>query len=169
MSEKNISLNQFGFSFQMKTITLLLTDVNFFQQIYDILEDDYFESEANEWIVKTIKDYFEKYRTLPTLEAMKVLLDDVSSDVLKMSVVDNLREAHKHIGDTDLEFVKEKVLDFCKNQTMKNAIISSVDLLENGNYDDIRKLVNDAMNAGTERNVGHEYVKHFEDRYSDTA
>ena len=45
---------------------------------------------------------------------------------------------------------------------MKNAIISSVDLLENGNYDDIRKLVNDAMNAGTERNVGHEYVKHFE-------
>ena len=169
MSEKNISLNQFGFSFQMKTITLLLTDVNFFQQIYDILEDDYFESEANEWIVKTIKDYFEKYRTLPTLEAMKVLLDDVSSDVLKMSVVDNLREAHKHIGDTDLDFVREKVLDFCKNQTMKNAIISSVDLLENGNYDDIRKLVNDAMNAGTERNVGHEYVKHFEDRYSDTA
>ena len=56
MSEKNISLNQFGFSFQMKTITLLLTDVNFFQQIYDILEDDYFENEANEWIVKTIKD-----------------------------------------------------------------------------------------------------------------
>ena len=154
MSEKNISLNQFGFSFQMKTITLLLTDVNFFQQIYDILEDDYFESEGNEWIVKTIKEYFEKYRTLPTLEAMKVLLDDVSSDVLKMSVVDNLREAHKHIGDSDLPFVKEKVLDFCKNQTMKSAIINSVDLLENGNYDDIRKIVNDAMNAGTERNVG---------------
>ena len=110
MSKKDITLNQFGFSFQMKTITLLLTDVNFFQQIYDILEDDYFESEANEWIVKTIKDYFEKYRTLPTLEAMKVLLDDVSSDVLKMSVVDNLREAHKHIGDTDLDFVSN---DFC--------------------------------------------------------
>ena len=92
----------------------------------------------------------------------KVKTNEVNNDVLKMGVVDNLREAHKHIGDTDLEFVKEKVLDFCKNQTMKNAIISSVDLLENGNYDDIRKLVNDAMNAGTERNVGHEYVKHFE-------
>ena len=61
MSKKDITLNQFGFSFQMKTITLLLTDVNFFQQIYDILEDDYFDSEANEWIGKNIKEYFEKY------------------------------------------------------------------------------------------------------------
>ena len=25
------------------------------------------------------------------------------------------------------------------------------------------------MNAGTERNIGHEYIEHIEERYSDTA
>ena len=30
-------------------------------------------------------------------------------------------------------------------------------------------LLDDALNAGTERNIGHEYIEHIEDRYSETA
>ena len=70
----------------------------------------------------------------------------------------------------DLEYIQDKALDFFKNQTLKNAIIQSVDILEaNGDYEQIKRLVDDALNAGTERNIGHEYIEHVEDRYSETA
>jgi replicative DNA helicase len=38
-----------------------------------------------------------------------------------------------------------------------------------GDFEQIKKLVDDALNAGTERNIGHEYIQHIEDRYSETA
>ena len=44
------------------------------------------------------------------LKELKILINDITNDVLKVSVVDNLRESYKHIGATDLPFVKEKIL-----------------------------------------------------------
>ena len=38
-----------------------------------------------------------------------------------------------------------------------------------GDFEQIKKLVDDALNAGTERNIGHEYIEHIEDRYSETT
>ena len=47
-------LSSYGYNFQVKVITALLTDKSFLQQISDILSAEYYESEANKWIVDTI-------------------------------------------------------------------------------------------------------------------
>ena len=53
---------------------------------------------------------------------------------------------------------------------MKGAILQSVEILETkGDYEQIKNIVDNAMKAGTERNVGHDYVKDFEERYSEMA
>ena len=65
--------------------------------------------------------------------------------------------------------MKEEFLTFCKNQKLKNAIISSVDLLKLGQYDSIKRTVDEAMKAGTERNLGHDYLEGLEERMSETA
>ena len=54
----------------------------------------------------------------------------------------------------DLDFIQDQTLNFFKNQTLKNAIIQSVDIMESkGDYEQIKRLVDDALNAGTERNI----------------
>ena len=50
MSDK---LSNFGYNFQIKIISSLLTDKAFLQQVSDILLPEFFESEANQWIVET--------------------------------------------------------------------------------------------------------------------
>jgi replicative DNA helicase len=50
---------------------------------------------------------------------------------------------------------------------MKNAIISSTDFLKLGEYDQIRRVVDDALKAGMERNLGHEYLIDIEKRMSE--
>ena len=43
--------SKFGTSFQLKIISALLSDRIFFKTVYDIIKPEYFDSEANEWIL----------------------------------------------------------------------------------------------------------------------
>jgi len=168
MSDKS-TLSQFGHVFQSKIISSLLSDKKFIQTISDILEPEYFDSDANKWLCKETRDYFFEYKTTPTLEVMKVKIDDMENEVLQVSVVENLKESWRNIEATDLKFVQEQTLEFCRNQVMKNAIMDSVDLIEVGQYDQIKKLVDNAMKAGSDRDLGHEYIIGIEERLTQSS
>jgi replicative DNA helicase len=106
---------------------------------------------------------------LPTLAVFKVKVDSIENDLLKQSVVEQLRLVYQKISDTDLKYIKEQFLEFCKNQKIKNAIMESVDHLKSGQYDKIKHVVDVAMKAGMERNIGHEYMVDIEKRMSQMA
>ena len=163
------TLTQFGTSFQSKIVASLMSDIKFIQTISDILEPDMFDSDSNKWLVKAIRDYFYEYKKQPTLEVVKYKIDEIDNDVLKSGVVDKLRDVWKNIEATDLEFVQSETLDFCKNQTLKTAILESVDMLENKNYDGIKSLIDNAMKAGSERDLGHDYIPSLEMRLEESA
>jgi len=163
------TLIQFGTSFQTKTIASLISDVKFIQTISDILNPSMFDSDSNKWLVKTIKSYYYEYKKQPTLEVIKYKIDEIDDEVLKSGVVDKLREVWKNVEATDLEFIQSEVLDFCKNQTLKGAILDSVDLLENKDYDGIKSIIDEAMKAGTTRDLGHDYINSLESRLEESA
>ena len=163
------TLTHFGPTFQGKVVSSLLSDNSFIAQISDIMDPDYFESDSNKFLIKTIMDYFIKYKNVPTLEVLKIKTDEIQNDVLKVAVIESLKESWRNIEATDLQFVKERTIDFCKNQTLKNAIIQSVDLLESKNYDSIKKIIDDALRAGSDRNLGHEYLISLEERLNQSA
>ena len=159
----------YGFNFQVKLLSALFTDKPFLQQISDILDDSFFESEANKWLVKTIIEYFTEYKTSPTLDVMKVKVDTIDSDILKATVIDTLKEVVKHLDADDIDFVKDESLKFCKNQSLKAAIVDSVELLQRGDYDAIKFRIDEAMKSGTDRDIGHEYMIDIDDRFSETT
>ena len=47
--------------------------------------------------------------------------------------------------------------------------MESVDLLDTQNYDGIKLVIDDAMKAGVERDIGHEYMTGFEERMSEQS
>ena len=116
-----------------------------------------------------IMGYFTEYKTKPTLDVLKVKIDKIDSDVLKVSVVKNLKEAWRQIESEDLDYVKNKTLEFCRNQVIKSAIMESVELLEGQNYDGIKKVIDEAMKAGSSRDIGHEYVEGLEERLTESV
>jgi replicative DNA helicase len=162
-------LSSYGYSFQIKVITALLTDRMFIQQISDILLPTYFESDANNWIVTTILEYNKEYKSNPTLEVMKVKIEEVEHDVLKQQIIDHLKDAWKFHEASDLDFIKQQALDFCKNQEIKKAILTSVDLLKHGRYEDIKSKIDDALKAGGDKDIGHDYMSSIEERYTDAV
>ena len=162
-------LTQYGHSFQTKAIGILITDRDFLQQIADIVSPDYFDNDAGKWIIRKTLKYYNEYKTVPTMEVFKVELENLKQELQNVAVKDLLKQAYKASKATDLDYVKDTFLDFCKNQTLKNALMKSVDLLELGDYDDIRNLIDGALKAGTERDIGHEYIQEVEDRFREEA
>jgi len=157
-------LNQYGVGFQVKVMSSLLKHKEFLLNIHDILEEEYFDNPAHKWIVEEILKYQYKYHTTPSLDALQVEVKKIDNEVLKVSVIEQLKEAYK-ASNEDQEYVEQEFANFCKNQQLKKALLSSVDLLEKGQYDDIRYLIDSALKAGMDKNLGHEYEKDTESRY----
>ena len=162
-------LSSYGYAFQIKVITGLLVDKSFLQQISDILSPKYFESDANNWIVSTILEYQKEYNASPTLEVMKVKLEKVEQDVLKEQVIAHLKDAWKYTESTDLPYIKDQAMDFCKNQEIKKAILGSVELLKQGDYDGIKATVDNALKAGADKDIGHDYMIDIDARYTEAV
>ena len=156
---------KYGYSFQSKLMACLFKDKPFLQQIMDILDPEYFESEANKWMMSTIVDYYIEFKSQPTLEVMKVKLEEGVSDVLKTEIVQNLKDAVRNFDAPDLDFVKSETIKFCKNQKIKQAITDSVEMLQFGNYDGIKSIIDEAMKAGGDKDIGHDYNLDIEARY----
>ena len=162
------SLNNYAPDFQIKAISSLLTHKEFLTNIHDIISDEFFENNAHKWVIKEILKYYDKYHTTPTLETLKIELQKVDNDVLQLSIKEQLKLAYVS-SDEDLKYVQEEFTNFCRNQQLKKALMSSVDLLKAGDFDGIRYLVDGALKAGQDKNVGHEYNKDIEERYRENS
>jgi replicative DNA helicase len=162
------SLNQYGTNFQIKVISSLLTHKEFLTNIHDIISEEYWDNQAHQWIIKEIIRYYDKYHTTPSMDILKVELQKIENDVLKLSIREQLKSAYES-SDDDLEYVQEEFSTFCKNQQLKKALLNSVDLLKAGDFDGIKHLVESALKAGNDKNIGHEYNKDIESRFREDA
>lgn len=159
-------LAKFGAEFQIKCLSSILSDKSFLERLSDILDPTSFENESHQWIVKETIEYFFQYKDLPTLNVFKVKIDAIPNEDMKAVLINELRKVYMKISDSDIKFVKEQFLEFCKNQKLKSAIIESIDLLKQGRHEQVKALVDNALKAGMERNIGHDYTIDIEKRMS---
>ena len=163
-----VNLNQYGPHFQIKVISSLLTHKEFLTNIHDIISEEYWDNQAHKWIIKEILKYYDKYHTTPSMEVLKVELKKIDNEVLRISLKDQLKLAYE-ASDEDLAYVQEEFSTFCKNQQLKKALLNSVDLLNAGDYDSIKLMIENAMKAGQDKNIGHEYNKDIEARFREDS
>lgn len=165
MTETLSKLSQYGPTFQTKIIGALLTDRDFLIMISESLSEEYFENTSHQWIIKEILKYYDKYHTVPSMDVLKVEIQKIENEVLKIAIKEQLSQAYKESEENDIPYTKVEFLGFCKNQQMKRAIITSVDLLESGDFDSIRQIILNALKVGEIKSIGHEYEKDVETRY----
>ena len=157
-------LSQYGKAFQLKVLGALLTDKKFLLNTRDLLRTEYLDSDAHKWILESIVKYFDKYHTTISMEALKIELQKVENDILQTAVKSELRGCYEATQE-DLDYVQEEFTTFAKNQELKSALLNSADLLNQGDFDGIRNMIERAMRAGMDKNIGHEYNKDIESRY----
>jgi replicative DNA helicase len=158
-------LNQYGSAFQIKVLGALLTQRQFLINIIDSLDSEYFESSAHKWVVEYIQKYFSEYHTTPTVETMSIEVKKIENEVLRISIVEALKDAYKMADQRDIEWVEAEFSSFCRNQQVKTAILNSVQLLEVNDFDSILQLISKAVKSGEDKTVGLDYNLDIEARY----
>jgi len=162
------TFSKFGKTFQEKLVKTILFDRNFANQMEEVLDTSYLELKYLQVFVDLMFQHKKDYPH-PTYEAMvsvvRTQTDDYSNSIIKQVIDFLARIKSNAIGDEDQEYVMEKSLDFCKKQKLKEAILKSVGLLQSQSFEQIQKVINDAMNLGADNNHGHDYHKDVLDRF----
>jgi hypothetical protein len=156
------TLTKYGQSYQSKVVASLISDVKFLEQVTEITKPAFFESQANQWIINEVQNYFNEFRAVPTMEVFKIKVGEIEDKILKQTVVEQLKGVYLQVGSEDLPYVKKEYLTFAKNQKVKDALLKSVDLLKAGNYDKIIDTMMAASKVGVENDLGLDYIDNFE-------
>jgi len=151
--------------FQDTIVQALIVDNGFAEQMLEILNVNYFSLEYLKAITKTMFTYHSKYKAFPSYKLLVTIIkDEVSDGALKEQIIGYLLRIKKDISITDIEYVKEASLDFCKKRSLALALETSLTLMEEKKYEQIEKEIKKALTAGSERNIGHDLQEDFEKR-----
>tara|TARA_Y100000593_G_C4299780_1_gene332715 strand:- start:548 stop:1906 length:1359 start_codon:yes stop_codon:yes gene_type:complete len=156
------TFSRFGKKFQENICQLMLEDRPFYDQISEVLRINFFEKKYLQIFIETLMKYREKYSTHPNHEVMMTLLRtelNHHDKATARSVREFFGRIHTSDGVLEAEYVKDKSIDFCRKQALKEAMIKSVKLLKSSSFDEIEKVIQDALKLGTDNNFGHEYHK----------
>ena len=165
MSDTPATLTKFGTGFQTKAIASILGKQSFLAQSRDIIDPMYFDNDAEKWIVGTILSYYDKYKRIPTADVFSVETQKLGDDILQLAISEQLRKIYQHSEDTDLEYVRNLLLSFARNQLVKEAALQIGILAVQEKYDEIRVVMNEALQAGEPKDTGHDWKHDVESRF----
>jgi len=146
---------------------MILQDRPFADQITEVLDIGFLELHYLRVFVQKIFEYREEYGVHPTY---KIMISIIRADIEGENVAtqQQLRNYFARIHDAQVsgsDYIKATALDFCRKQKLKEAMIKSVPLLEKSSFDQIAKIINDAIKLGDHSDHGYDYVKDFERRF----
>ena len=167
MLTENVNFGRYGKAFQEGLVQLIFEDRPFADQITEVLDTQFLELEYLQLFVTKIVDYRSRYNTHPSIEAMTTIIRtelDNEDTVVQNQVREYFARIHTR-EMSDIEYIKETSLDFCRKQNLKEAMMKSVGLLQNCSFDEISTVINDALKLGSENNFGYDYLADFEERF----
>tara|TARA_R110000824_G_scaffold61313_2_gene163154 strand:- start:292 stop:1668 length:1377 start_codon:yes stop_codon:yes gene_type:complete len=167
MLTENVNFGRYGKAFQEGLVQLIFEDRPFADQITEVLDTQFLELEYLRVFVSKVIDYRDRYGTHPSVEAMITILRtdmDGDDEVLQNQVREYFARIHTR-EMSDIEYIKETSLDFCRKQNLKEAMMKSVGLLQNCSFDEISNVINNALKLGSDNNFGYDYLADFEERF----
>lgn len=166
----SVSFGQFGKSFQEKLCQAFLVDNKFAEQMMEVIDISYFEVNYLKFLADRYFSYSKKYKVYPSLQLLVTIIkDDLKSGtdvILRDQIIDYLQRMKSNPDLGDLQYVKEKSLEFCRKQALKKALESAVDQMQANKYESIVETIKKAVQVGTAPSVGHDFFNEMDARFT---
>jgi replicative DNA helicase len=167
--EGDVSFKSFGRPFQERVIQALLSDHAWSQQMMEVLKLEYFEVAHLRYLFDIYQRHYQTYKTFPSITLLATMardqLSEGNDEVMCAQVVSFLGGLKSNPNINDLPWVKDRSLNFCKNQALKHALEEAVDLTKNERYEEIVGRIKSAITVGTPNTAGHDFFEDAEARF----
>src|SRR5689334_10958671 len=158
----------FETNIQRGILYLIKSKESFYIQVLPLIKDEYFEFIPHKFIFKNIHDFFIKYKKLPVDD---FLIQEIKDKIKKNDRNDYLDELElinsiSNISFENEEYYLDLIEKFAKEQSLKNAIIKSIDLIQKGKSNEVADLILSANKVCRNINLGQTYYETINDRFS---
>lgn len=155
-----------GRTYQEKVVQAMIEDTLFADMMLDVLNPKFFDVGYLQEITDKFFTHKRKYKTFPSPEVLEVMItrQQDADPSLSLQVRNYLRRIKEIPLNGDKSYIEESSLEFCRKQTMKEALIQSIDKMEDMKFDEISQIIRNALVAGSTRDLGHEYSTGFAQR-----
>lgn len=164
------SFGSYGKSFQEKIMQALLSDRQWAEQLLEVFDTSYFELKYLAFLADRYFGHAKKYKVFPTLQLLVTIIRDelkTGTDViLRDQIIDYLQRMRSNPDPGDLQYVKERALDFCRKQALKQALENAVDQMQAEKYEQIVEGIKKAVCVGTSPALGHDFFTDYEARFT---
>ena len=160
---------EYGKSFQEKIMQALLCDKKWATQMCEVAKAEFFELKYIRYLAGKYFSYYHKYHTFPTMQLLVTIVRDSLREgndvILRDQIVEYLTRIKTNPDMGDLDYVKDKSLDFCRKQALKDALENAVELIATDKLDNVLGVIKEALTVGTVASVGHDFMKDMDARF----
>jgi replicative DNA helicase len=150
----------------------LIYNEEYARKVLPFINTEYFSDNSEKNVFVEIKNFVEKYKALPTYEALVINFTESKSltEEQVRGAVDLLKDIHQNKDEpTEIQWLTDQTEKFCQDKAIYNAIMESVSILDskaNGKAKgEIPKILSDALGVSFDNHVGHDYIDDYEERY----
>ena len=160
---------KYGKSFQEKIFQGFLTDHEWGSQMIEVMDPTFFDVRYLSYLSDKYFSYFKKYKCFPTMQLLvSIIKDDLSAGndvILRDQIVEFLHRIKSNPSMEDINYVKDKSLDFCKRQAFKEALEQAVELIQTDKFESVVTLMKQAVAVGMPNSTGHDFFEDAESRF----
>ena len=142
-NEPEHQAKNYSFDVQKLYIEMLLADAESFARAQNIFNPKSFDRKLQP-IAKFVKDYMDEYKVMP-----EVVQINAEHEI-------QLKEA-KDLDPAHFNWLLDEFETFSRHKALEQAILSSADLLEKGDYGPVEDMVKEAVSVGLTRDLGTDY------------
>ena len=147
----------------------LVFNEEYLRKVLPFIEPSYFSDRNEKVVFEHIAKYASEYNTLITKEILLIEIEDrrdVSQNEVKgiNDTIDDLQDI-----ECDFEWLSNTTEKWCRDRAIYLALMESIKIADGQddkkNRDAIPSILSDALSVSFNRNVGHDYLEDYEERY----
>jgi len=149
----------------------LIYNEEYARKVIPFIRPDYFSDVNEKNIFKEVQDFANKYKTLPTHEALVINFTESKSltEPEVRSAIAILDEIHDDKDPSEEQWLIEQTEKFCQDKAIYNGIMEAVSILDDKTHTkgkgEIPKILSDALSVSFDNSVGHDYMQDSDSRY----
>lgn len=162
MSEENTYSfeNEFTLPIQEKILSLLIFESEWAKlDGLEIIKPEYFENKSLKAICTWIHKYYKEHKDVPTKEVLeneaKDYVNTYNLPAKDYYVIEDKIKAVYYLEESrDMEYFKQKAIDFVRQVEWKKALARGGDCFKKGNFADAVEAFKKVLSIGSETNLG---------------
>lgn len=148
----------------------LLRNEAYSRKVLPFLDEKYFADPSDNQLFKTITDFYEKYNSAPTYDALECEIEGLSLEDQQLKrIKQSLDDIKNDNSVTTYKWLIDTTEAFCRKKAIYGGITESLEILNGSSKtykeEAIPDILKKALSVSFDPNVGHDYFEQRDDRF----